>query len=130
MSGEKMKGYIGSFLIGGALGIVGHAIIQFYTFINIPIPINFLLGIYTLALIGAIFTFIGPYSILNKYGGVGAALPMCGLTNGIAGMIYGARCEGQSTGKALKFGLTGPAKIFGSGFALGLILAGVSLMMN
>jgi len=88
-----------------------------------------LVAIYTLALIGGILTYFGPYNKLADIGGMGAAVPMAGLAQGIAMMIWGPRAEGVPNGQAVKIGLIGPAKIFGSAFALGLILALVKMFV-
>jgi stage V sporulation protein AC len=129
MGKDKLKGYLGAFIVGGLIGMIGHAILDVYTFLGIPLPFNVLLCIFTLAFIGGLLTFMGPYQKIAEIGGMGAAVPMSGLANGITGMIMGARQEGASNGQALKIGLTGPAKIFGSAFALGLILALIKMFM-
>lgn len=133
MGKEQLKSYLGAFIVGGAVGMLGHIIFKLYFQFLVPAGVPplyaIMLCIYTLAFLGGVFTYLGPYNKLADIGGMGAAVPMAGLAQGIAMVIYGARMEGAPNGKAVLIGLAGPARIFGCGFGLALILVLVKMFV-
>ncbi|MDR1515880.1 MAG: SpoVA/SpoVAEb family sporulation membrane protein [Synergistaceae bacterium] len=121
MVDSKTRGYVGAFVVGGAIGMIGQVIMDIYIFLEVPYAVLFM--IFTLACAGALLANIGMYQKIAAFGGMGADMPMCGLSAGIAFVIAGARAKGASPGKAVIAGMTAPAIIFGSGSVLALILA-------
>ena len=129
MSAEKMKGYLGAFVIGGLMGVIGHLMLSFFLLIGLGVPVfeggppwAVPLTVFMFGLLGAILTRAGVYPKLMKIGGVGAMLPTSGLAFAITMGTMALRWQGKSAGKAMA-GANGPALVFAVGGVVGIIAA-------
>ena len=125
----KIKGYIGAFVVGGLIGVVGQLIVDLFGILGIPFPIFILTGIFALAFIAVLLFFAGIHQKIDKVAGMGSAIPISGLSAAVAGIIFGERMGGASIGKAIKTGLAAPVKLFGSAFVVAFILALISVFV-
>lgn len=113
-----------AFVLGGALGIVGQLLFDFFTAIEpskIEATSATLAG---LVLIGAILTGFGVYDKLADWGGAGAAVPITGFANSIVSAAMDFHREGLVLGMAAKmFIIAGPVLVYGAlaGFFAGLL---------
>lgn len=123
MHKEKMKGYVGAFLTGGGIGVVGQVLLRLYTALGCTMLAAVYGMILTLAVLGAILTLSGVYQKITGFGGMGAMMPMSGLSGGIAETVMGLLKNGASMEEALAGGMRAPAQIFGVGIAVALVLA-------
>ena len=129
MSPEKLKGYVWTFIVGGAIGAVGQVILKIYFSLGLS-PIDAIqLMVLTMAIIGAVLTVAGVYGKLTELGGMGAMMPMCGLSAGIAGVIAGQRANGVPPAEAVKIGMTAPAQIFTVGTIAALLVAVIKYLL-
>ena len=123
MNPEKLKGYVYTFIIGGAIGAVGQVILKLYFSIGLK-PLDAIqLMVLTMAVLGAVLTVLGVYGKLTELGGMGAMMPMCGLSAGIAGVIAGQRANGVPAGEAVKIGMSAPIQIFAVGTLVAFLVA-------
>ncbi|MCL2827047.1 MAG: SpoVA/SpoVAEb family sporulation membrane protein [Eggerthellaceae bacterium] len=94
------KGVLLAALVGGCAGLLGQILVSLYSFT--PLYGQGLTTIFVLAtfvLIGAVLFLTGIYPKLEKIGGMGAVLPLCGLASAIAGATFGVGKATKSYGK-------------------------------
>ena len=75
--------------------------------------------------LGALFTGLGLYDRLAKYGGAGTLVPITGFANAIVSAALEFKSEGYVLGMSAKmFTIAGPVLVFGISFSVvyGLIL--------
>ena len=130
MGAEKMKGYLGAFVVGGIMGVIGHLLMNLLFAIGLTMPVfpggpplAIPLTVVVFGVIGAILTRGGVYPKLMPLGGVGAMLPISGLAFAITAGTMGNRAAGKSAGKAVAAGAGGPALVFAVGGAVGIVAA-------
>ncbi len=105
------KAVLMSFIVGGALGVLGALLVIAYSFTPLYLAgFSMVCVLATLGLIGAILFVTGLYPKLEKIGGMGAMLPFTGLPCAIAGAVVGVGMQTGSKGKAamvavIEFGL-------------------------
>ena len=123
MDKDKIKGYAGAFVVGGGIGVVGQLFLNLYLAAGLSMLAAVYGMILTLAVLGVILTLTGVYQKLTGLGGMGAMMPMSGLSGGIAETVMGLYKNGASMWEALAGGMKAPAQIFGVGIAVALVLS-------
>lgn len=117
-----MKSYLNAFIAGGILGVVAQVIVTVYMAIGIMYPVNVM--VFTMGLLGAIFSYLGIFQKIAPHAGIGVDMPMFGLAGGITSRIIQARKDGKPLGEAImKDGMLPPVLIFGIGGAICLVFA-------
>ena len=120
---DKMKGYVASFLVGGVFGVLAFLAFTAYQMMGVPIVWSITFMVYTIALLGGLMTLNGSYQKLTRLSGMGAMMPMSGLSAGMAEYIIMLRKQGTPTSKALKMGMEAPLKIFATCYGVALVLS-------
>jgi stage V sporulation protein AC len=112
-----------AFVAGGAVSLVGQAVMQFflahgYSAQKAPAPTAVvLIGL------GALFTGLGWYDRVVKWGGMGGSLPITGFANAIVAPAMEYKREGAVLGVGAKmFTVAGPVLAYGmaAAFVVGL----------
>jgi hypothetical protein len=119
MNKEKLKSYLGAFLAGGILGVIGQGVVMVYMYIALPFPVQSM--IFTLGVIGGICSFYGLYQKLAPRCGMGLDMTLFGLASSMTMLIINARREQNK--HPVVFGISAPVKVFGIGSAVALALA-------
>ena len=122
MSTEKLKGYLGAFVVGGCIGVTGQIIMEIYLYLGLSPLTSMQLMVFTIAVIGSVLTIFGVYQKLTDIGGMGAMMPMSGLAGGITVVLMDLRKKGFSKADAVAGSVRAPVKIFAAGIAVALLL--------
>jgi len=123
MKNPVVKMSLQAFLVGGIIGVITQGIFTIYVMIVKDFGLAIPLSLLTVVALGGILTAVGIFGKLDKFGGMGVNIPICGLGSAITGMIIGGRAQGLPTGKAIVKGLAIPLKILGTAAAIGLVFA-------
>lgn len=130
MSATKIKGYIGAFIVGGIMGVIGQLVVRLLLFLGLEMSDAAPLTVLIFAIIGAILTRLGIYQKLRPLGGAATMLPMSGLAGAVTEGTLALRAEGKPLGKAVAGGAGGPASVFVLGAVVGLVLAIVTFLIG
>ena len=114
-----------AFLIGGAICTVGQGFRHLFQSMALePEAVGAATSI-VMILLGALFTCLGLYDKLAKYGGAGTLVPITGFSNAVVSPAIEFRAEGIITGACAKmFAIAGPVIVWSAaaGILYGLIL--------
>lgn len=108
------KNAIRAFLVGGLISMLGQFFINYYSAMGLDkkdvdsaVPM-------TLVFLSALFTGIGVYDKLGKFGGAGSIVPITGFANSIVSPAMEFKKEGYIFGVAAKmFVVAGPVLVYG-----------------
>lgn len=92
-----------AFITGGLICVCIQVVIELLALAAPGMPLG-LRGALSLVICSFICVFLtvgGVYEKIDKFGGMGAGLPLVGLVSALTGMICGARAQGASLGKAI-----------------------------
>ena len=116
-----------AFLIGGAICVVGQAIMSGWSAAGLNQEDAGTATSCTLVLISALLTGLNLYNKLARFGGAGTLVPITGFANAVVSPAIDFKSEGVVTGMAAKmFQIAGPVIVFGT---LASVIYGVVLML-
>ena len=119
------KNLLFAFLIGGAICTVGQGVLSFWKSAGLDTEAAGAATSASMVFLGALFTGLGLYDRLAKYGGAGTLVPITGFANAIVSAALEFKSEGYVLGMSAKmFTIAGPVLVFGISFSVvyGLIL--------
>lgn len=122
---KTWKNLIFAFLIGGAICTVGQVVSNLWKSVGLGLEEAGSATSATMVFLGALFTGLGLYDKLAKYGGAGTLVPITGFANAIVSAALEFKSEGYVLGMSAKmFAIAGPVLVFGISFSVvyGLIL--------
>lgn len=103
-----------AFLIGGAICVLGQAILDGYSALGLSQTDAGTATSVTLVGLSVLLTGLNLYNKLARYGGAGTLVPITGFANAVASPAIDFRAEGLVTGMAAKmFTVAGPVIVFG-----------------
>ncbi len=104
-----------AFLVGGAICLLGQALLELYAFLGAPEEDAAAWCSITLIFLSALATGLGVYDELARFAGAGTLVPITGFANGVAAPAIEFKTEGWITGLAVKmFSIAGPVLVFGA----------------
>lgn len=113
-----------AFIIGGIICTIGQAFTNYYKYISGDMEIAKSYNTITLVFLAILFTGLGLYQKLAKFGGAGTLVPITGFANSVAAPVVEYKKEGQIFGVGCKiFTIAGPVILYGifSSWVLGFI---------
>lgn len=103
-----------AFLIGGAICMLGQAIMIIYKAVGVPDDMAKSLVPVTLIFLAALFTGIGIFDNLAKIAGAGTLVPITGFANAVVSPEIDNKSEGFIMGVGAKmFVVAGPVIVYG-----------------
>ncbi len=103
-----------AFLIGGAICMLGQAIMIIYKAVGVPDDMAKSLVPVTLIFLAALFTGIGIFDNLSKIAGAGTLVPITGFANAVVSPAIDNKSEGFIMGVGAKmFVVAGPVIVYG-----------------
>lgn len=106
---------IKSFLIGGAICMLGEGIRQLLLYFEVEPDAAAAWTSVILVFCSAVFTGLGLYEKLAKHGGAGTLVPITGFANAVASAAVESRTEGYILGVGAKiFTIAGPVILYGT----------------
>jgi stage V sporulation protein AC len=114
-----------AFIIGGGICVVGQFILNVFKSYGFATDAAAAGTSILMIFLGALFTGLGLYDKLAKYGGAGTLVPITGFANAIVSPAMEFKSEGFVLGMSAKmFAIAGPVLVFGivSSVVYGLIL--------
>lgn len=116
-----------SFVIGGAIGVLGQAIQNGWAAAGLSKEDAGTATSCTLVFLSALLTGLNLYNKLARFGGAGTLVPITGFANAVVSPAIDFKSEGFVTGMAAKmFTVAGPVITFGT---LASVIYGVILML-
>ena len=120
-----VKDTVLAFLIGGLIGLLGQAILEFWK--SRGLDQETASGATSITLVGlsALLTGLNLYNTIARFGGAGTLVPITGFANAVVSPALDFKSEGLITGMAAKmFVVAGPVIVFGvsASVVYGLIL--------
>ena len=117
-----VKRILKAFVVGCGVGLIGQILIAIFSrFIDDPM-LTILVSMLAFGCLGVVMIITGFYFKVAKFGGNGAAIPVCGLMHGAAVCAAAAEKAGAGAGKAFLVGFWSVIKILGTGFIIAFIL--------
>ena len=128
MTNDEYKNYTGShsprsksgrnmlraFLVGGAICLVGQALIDIFMALGIDQETACTGGSVSLVFLGALLTGLGVYDDMAKFAGAGTLVPITGFANSVVAPALEFKTEGFVLGTAAKmFIISGPVIVYG-----------------
>lgn len=114
-----------AFIIGGAICVLGEALINLYLYLGMEKDSAFAVASITLVFLSALLTGLNVYDNIAKYGGAGTLVPITGFANAVASPALEYKSEGYILGLGAKlFAIAGPVIVYGvtAGIIYGLVL--------
>ena len=110
-SGRNM---LRAFLVGGAICLVGQALIDIFMALGIDQETACTGGSVSLVFLGALLTGLGVYDDMAKFAGAGTLVPITGFANSVVAPALEFKTEGFVLGTAAKmFIISGPVIVYG-----------------
>ena len=110
-SGRNM---LRAFLVGGAICLVGQALIDIFMALGIDQETACTGGSVSLVFLGALLTGLGVYDDMAKFAGAGTLVPITGFANSVVAPALEFKTEGFGLGTAAKmFIISGPVIVYG-----------------
>lgn len=104
-----------AFLIGGLICVIGQAFTDLYSYLGCDDRTSAAFCTITLVFLSALFTGLGLYEKLAKYGGAGTLVPVTGFANAVASPAVEFKSEGYILGLGAKiFIIAGPVILYGT----------------
>ncbi len=125
------KNSIKAFIIGGVICTLGQVFIAYYKYLGAGEEAAKSYNTVTLVFLSILFTGLGLYQKLAKFGGAGTLVPITGFANSVAAPAVEYKKEGQVFGIGCKiFTIAGPVILYGifSTWLLGFIYYILKLM--
>ena len=122
-----VKDCIFAFLIGGAICMLGQAIMDGFMSLGLEKTDAGTATSVSLVALSALLTGLNLYNKLGRYGGAGTLVPITGFANAVVSPAIDFKTEGFITGMAAKmFTVAGPVIVFG---VTASVVYGVILMV-
>lgn len=103
-----------AFLVGGAICLVGQALIDIFMALGIDQETACTGGSVSLVFLGALLTGLGVYDDMAKFAGAGTLVPITGFANSVVAPALEFKTEGFVLGTAAKmFIISGPVIVYG-----------------
>ena len=122
---HRVKNAIISFIIGGLMGILGHFLLQLYSYyLNISSSDAAIFMIITLIFLSSLFTALGFFDKLVNYCRCGLIIPITGFAHSMTSAAIEFKREGYVTGLGANiFKLAGTVILYGivSAYIFGII---------
>ena len=116
-----------AFLIGGAICVIGQAIMDGFTALGLEKTDAGTATSISLVALSALLTGLNLYNKLGRYGGAGTLVPITGFANAVVSPAIDFKTEGFITGMAAKmFTVAGPVLVFG---VTASVIYGIILML-
>ena len=116
-----------AFLIGGAICVIGQAIMDAFTALGLEKTDAGTATSISLVALSALLTGLNIYNKLGRYGGAGTLVPITGFANAVVSPAIDFKTEGFITGMAAKmFTVAGPVIVFG---VTASVVYGIILML-
>ena len=110
-SGRNM---LRAFLVGGAICLVGQALIDIFMALGIDQETACTGGSVSLVFLGALLTGLGVYDDMAKFAGAGTLVPITGFANSVVAPALEFKTEGFVLGTAAKmFIISGSVIVYG-----------------
>lgn len=104
-----------TFLIGGAICVVGQLFSFLYQHFGFSVEQSATLVSVTMIFLGSLLTALNLYDDIAKYGGAGTIVPITGFANSIVSSAMEFKSEGYIMGMGAKmFTIAGPVIVFGT----------------
>ena len=104
-----------AFLIGGLICVIGQGLTDLYSNMGFDNRTASAFCTMTLVFLSALFTGLGLYEKLAKYGGAGTLVPVTGFANAVASPAVEFKSEGYVLGLGAKiFIIAGPVILYGT----------------
>ena len=121
------KDVLMAFLIGGAICVVGQAVMNGWSAAGLNQEDAGTATSCTMVLLSALLTGLNLYNSLARFGGAGTLVPITGFANSVVSPAIDFKSEGFVTGMAAKmFVIAGPVIVFGT---LASVIYGIVLML-
>ena len=122
-----VKDLLLAFLIGGAICVVGQAVMNGWSTAGLNQEDAGTATSCTMVLLSALLTGLNLYNSLARFGGAGTLVPITGFANAVVSPAIDFKSEGFVTGMAAKmFVIAGPVIVVGT---LASVIYGVVLML-
>ena len=106
---------IKAFLVGGIICCIGQGFKDFFVSVNVGEETAGIMEAVVLIFLAGLFTGIGWFDRLAKFGGAGALVPITGFSNAVTAPAIDAKSEGYITGVASQmFVIAGPVIVYGT----------------
>ncbi len=104
-----------AFLIGGAICMIGQAVINYLGSMGMPTEESATIASITLVFLSALFTGLDLYDNLAKHAGAGTIVPITGFANAVVAPAIEFKSEGYILGLGAKmFIIAGPVIVYGT----------------
>lgn len=118
-----LKDCVMAFLFGGAICVIGEAVLKMYQAIGLAQEDAGTMTSVTLIFFGTFLTGLNIYPKMAKYAGAGTIVPITGFANAVAAPALEAKTEGYVLGVGAKiFTIAGPVILFGT---IASVVAGI-----
>ncbi len=109
-----LRNFLAAFVVGGAICVVGQALHTFFMSLGLNDGDAGARMAVTVVFLGALFTGLGIYDELGRFGGAGSAIPISGFANTIVSPAMEFAREGYVLGTAAQlFVIAGPVIVYG-----------------
>jgi len=118
-----IRNTLGAFIFGGLIALMGQFLLNFFQGQGLPVNDAGAATSSTLVFLAALFTGLGIYDEIAKYGGAGTIVPITGFANSMVAPAMEYRAEGLVLGVGARlFSVAGPVLVFGivTGWAIGI----------
>ncbi|HHT88135.1 MAG TPA: stage V sporulation protein AC [Clostridiales bacterium] len=121
---STVKNCVKAYVIGGLICVIGQGLTNYFFDRSGDMELSKSYTTIALVFLSILFTGLGLYQKLAKYGGAGTLVPITGFANSVAAPAVEYKKEGQVFGIGCKvFTIAGPVILYGlfSSWLLGLI---------
>lgn len=121
---STVKNCVKAYVIGGLICVIGQGLTNYFFDRSGDMELSMSYTTIALVFLSILFTGLGLYQKLAKYGGAGTLVPITGFANSVAAPAVEYKKEGQVFGIGCKvFTIAGPVILYGlfSSWLLGLI---------
>ncbi|HAP94098.1 MAG TPA: stage V sporulation protein AC [Desulfotomaculum sp.] len=118
------RNVFGAFVIGGLIAVLGQLFLSLFQSWGLNIREAGAAMSATLVFLSALFTGLGIYDEIAKFGGAGTIVPITGFANSMVAPAMEYRAEGLVLGVGARlFTVAGPVLVFGivAGWLIGLL---------
>ncbi len=112
---KSLTDILSAFVTGGGICVIGQALTDMYSYLGLSDRTAAAWCTVTLVFLSALFTGLGLYEKLAKFGGAGTLVPVTGFANAVASPAVEFKSEGYVLGLGAKiFIIAGPVILYGT----------------